>query len=182
MLLSGLGSNLKAMLTAQVPVALVISDRADAPGVGVARKAQVKTMVVERDTFKNRREFEKSLAHILEVHSPALVALAGFMRVLSGCFVKRFTGRLINIHPSLLPELPGLDTHRRALQKGLSEHGCTVHWVVEKVDAGPIIRQQKVAVHADDNAASLEKRVRMAEHGLYPRVINEILQGKISRS
>ena len=177
-LLSGGGSNLEAMLAAQVPVKLVVSDCAHAVGVSVARQARLNTVICEHAAFHDRAGFEAALQTVLDVNNPTIIALAGFMRILSGAFVTHFAGRLVNIHPSLLPALPGLNTHQRVLDHGSTEHGCTVHWVTEKVDAGPIISQQKVKIQAGDDAAILGKRVRLAEHALYPQVLHEILQGQ----
>lgn len=178
-LISGRGSNLQAMLDAGIPVSAVISNRADAAGLAMAAHRGVPTAVIEHRTFASREAFDEALADEVERHAPRLVALAGFMRVLSPAFVARFAGRLVNIHPSLLPEFPGLDTHARALAAGAARHGCTVHFVTERLDHGPIIAQAAVPVLPGDTAASLAARVLAEEHVIYPRAIRWFLDGRL---
>lgn len=176
-LISGRGSNLQAVLDAGIAVAAVISNRADAGGLSIAADRGVPTAVVEHQRFGTREAFEAALAAEIERHAPRLVALAGFMRVLTAEFVARYAGRLVNIHPSLLPEFPGLDTHARALAAGAKRHGCTVHFVTEALDHGPIIAQASVPVLASDTAETLAARVLAEEHLLYPRAIRWFLDG-----
>lgn len=176
-LISGRGSNLRAILDAGIPVAAVVSNRADAPGLALAAGRGVATAVVEHRRYATREAFEAALAAEIDRHAPRLVALAGFMRVLTPGFVARYAGRLVNIHPSLLPEFPGLDTHTRALAAGATRHGCTVHFVTERLDHGPIIAQASVPVLPGDSAQTLAARVLEQEHRLYPRAIRWFLDG-----
>jgi phosphoribosylglycinamide formyltransferase-1 len=176
-LISGRGSNLQAILDAGIPVAAVISNRADAPGLALAAGHGIATAVVEHGRYATREEFEAALAAEIDRHAPRLVALAGFMRVLTPGFVARYAGRLVNIHPSLLPEFPGLDTHARALAAGATRHGCTVHFVTERLDHGPIIAQAAVPILPGDSAQALAARVLEQEHRLYPRAIRWFLDG-----
>lgn len=179
MLISGRGSNLDALIRAGLDIRLVISDWQEAPGLGIARRAGVPVATVERQAFASRSRFEGVLAELIRAYAPRVVALAGFMHVLGTEFVARHTGRLVNIHPSLLPDFPGLDTHARALAAGVREHGCTVHWVTAKVDAGPVIGQRTVPVLPDDTPATLGARVLAQEHLLYPLVVYKIFAGEM---
>ncbi len=191
-LISGRGSNLEAILrttesedwarTVPARVVAVISNRANASGLDIARASGVIATVVEHEQFASRALFEASLVAAIDAHAPDLVVLAGFMRVLSGEFVDRYRGRLINIHPSLLPAFPGLATHRQALAAGVRVHGATVHYVSSVVDGGAIIAQAAVAVRQDDTEASLADRVLRREHVLLPRCIRWICEGKIALS
>jgi len=174
-LISGRGSNLQALLDAGIPVVAVISNRADAAGLALAARRGVAAAVVEHRKFPTREAFDAALATEIDRHRPRLVALAGFMRVLTPGFVERYAGRLVNIHPSLLPEYPGLDTHARALAAGARRHGCTVHFVTAQLDHGPIIAQASVPVLAGDTPESLAARVLRQEHLLYPRAIRWFL-------
>lgn len=178
-LISGRGSNLQAILEAGIPVAAVISNRADAAGLAIAAQHGVPTAVVEHRRYASREAFDDALAAEIERHAPRLVALAGFMRILSPRFVARFAGRIVNIHPSLLPEFPGLDTHARALAAGVKRHGCTVHFVTAELDHGPIIAQASVPVLPGDSEQSLAARVLAQEHLLYPRAIRWFLDGEL---
>ena len=178
-LISGRGSNLQALLEAGLPVAAVISNRADAGGLGVAAARGVPTAVVEHRAFATREAFEAALGREIDRHAPKLVALAGFMRVLTPGFVARYEGRMLNIHPSLLPAFPGLDTHARALAAGAKQHGCTVHFVSAEVDAGPIVIQAAVPVQAGDTAKTLAARVLEQEHVIFPRAVRWFLEGKL---
>jgi phosphoribosylglycinamide formyltransferase 1 len=178
-LISGRGSNLQAMLEAGIPVSAVISNRADAAGLQLAARRGIPTAVVEHGRYPTREAFDAALAGEIDRHAPHLVALAGFMRVLTPAFVARYAGRLINIHPSLLPAFPGLDTHARALAAGATTHGCTVHFVTEQLDHGPIIAQASVPVLPDDTPESLAARVLAEEHVLYPRAIRWFLDGRL---
>jgi phosphoribosylglycinamide formyltransferase-1 len=178
-LISGRGSNMRALIDAGLPVAAVISNRADAAGLGVAAARGIPTAVVEHRSYGSREAFDAALAAEVERFSPRAVALAGFMRVLTPAFVARFRGRLLNIHPSLLPAFPGLHTHERALAAGVKLHGCTVHFVSEELDHGPIVAQAAVAVRAGDDAAKLAARVLRQEHIIYPRAVRWLLDGKL---
>lgn len=178
-LISGRGSNLKAMLEAGVPVSGVLSNQADAKGLEIAARHGVPTRVVENRAFSSRELFEVALAAEIDRFAPKLVALAGFMRVLAPGFVERYTGRLVNIHPSLLPAFPGLDTHERALAAGVKLHGCTVHYVTSDLDHGPIIVQAAVPVLAGDTPDTLAERVLRQEHHVYPRAIRWFLQDRL---
>jgi phosphoribosylglycinamide formyltransferase 1 len=179
-LISGRGSNLQAILEAGIPVSAVISNRADAGGLAIAARHGVATAVVEHGRFGSRDAFDEALAAEVDRHAPRLVALAGFMRVLTPGFVARYAGRLVNIHPSLLPEFPGLDTHARALAAGVKRHGCTVHFVTEQLDHGPIIAQATVPVLPGDDEAALAARVLAQEHLIYPRAIRWFLEGMLA--
>jgi phosphoribosylglycinamide formyltransferase 1 len=187
--LSGRGTNLAALLDAatreawtqtfDARVAAVISNEADAAGLTVARAAGVPTVIVAHRAYPSRAAFDEALADAIDAFSPSLVILAGFMRVLGEPFVQRFAGRLINIHPSLLPLFPGLHTHRRALAAGVRVHGATVHFVTAEVDSGGIIAQAALAVLPEDDEASLAARVLACEHELLPRAVRLILQGRV---
>jgi phosphoribosylglycinamide formyltransferase-1 len=178
-LVSGRGSNMQAILEAGIPVSAVISNRADAGGLAIAARHGVATGVVEHRRYATREAFDAALAAEIDRHAPRLVALAGFMRVLTAGFVVRYAGRLVNIHPSLLPDFPGLDTHARALAAGVERHGCTVHFVTAALDHGPIIAQASVPVLPGDTADILAARVLREEHLLYPRAIRWFLDGDL---
>ena len=179
-LISGRGSNMEALIGAGLPVAAVISNRADAKGLEVASARGIRTAVVEHRDFAERAAFDRALAEAIDGFAPRLVALAGFMRVLTPAFVQRYRGRLLNIHPSLLPAFPGLDTHARALAAGVKVHGCTVHFVSDELDAGPIVIQAAVPVRGDDSAATLAARVLEQEHVIYPRAARWFLDGRLA--
>ena len=188
-LISGRGSNLGALLEAArmeqwesvlgVRIAAVVSNRADAPGLRAARACGVATDVVSHLDFSGRDAFDAALARAIDAHRPDLVVLAGFMRVLTRTFVEHFAGRLVNIHPSLLPAFPGLATHRQALAAGVRIHGATVHFVSSDVDAGPIVAQGAVRVLPDDDEESLAGRVLEIEHKLLPRCVALIATGDV---
>src|SRR5712671_1557195 len=178
-LISGRGSNMQALLEAELPVSAVISNRADAKGLAIAASHGVATRVVEHRKFPSREAFDAVLAEEIDRFEPRLVALAGFMRVLTPAFVERYAGRLLNIHPSLLPAFPGLDTHARALAAGAKVHGCTVHFVTADLDHGPVVIQAEVPVRKDDNAETLAARVLRREHVIYPRAVRWFLDGKL---
>lgn len=179
-LISGRGSNMRALVEAGLPVCAVISNLADAEGLSFAAQRGIPTRVVEHRAFPAREDFDRALAAEIERFSPRLVALAGFMRVLTPPFVARFASRLVNIHPSLLPAFPGLHTHQRALDAGVKLHGCTVHFVTAELDAGPIIIQAAVPVRPADTAAALAARVLEQEHVIYPRAAKWFLDGKLA--
>jgi phosphoribosylglycinamide formyltransferase-1 len=176
-LISGRGSNLEAMLDAGIPVSAVISNQPGAGGLAVAARRGIPTAVVEHCRFPTREAFDAALATEIDRYAPRLVALAGFMRVLSAGFVARYAARLVNIHPSLLPEFPGLETHARALAAGAKRHGCTVHFVTEALDHGPVIAQASVPVLPGDTVDSLAARVLAQEHQIYPRALRWFLDG-----
>lgn len=179
-LISGRGSNMQALLEAGLPVAAVIGSRADAPGLEIAARRGVVAVAVEHGSYRTREEFDAALAAQIDRHAPELVALAGFMRILTPGFVARYAGRLMNIHPSLLPAFAGLDTHRRALAAGVKVHGCSVHFVGEQLDQGPIIIQAAVPVRAGDTPELLAARVLRQEHVVYPRAVRWFLDGRLT--
>jgi len=180
-LISGGGSNMRAIIRAAAQegwqqrfgarVAAVISNRPQAAGLDLARREGIATDVVDHQAFATREAFDAALARAIDRHQPTLVALAGFMRILTPAFVARYAGRLLNIHPSLLPAFPGLHTHQRAIDAGCRVAGATVHQVTAELDHGPILAQAAVPVLADDTAASLAARVLSQEHQIYPRAI-----------
>jgi phosphoribosylglycinamide formyltransferase-1 len=178
-LISGRGSNLQALLDAGLPASGVISNRADAKGLELAAARGIPTRVVEHTRHASREAFEAALGEAIERFAPRLVVLAGFMRVLTAGFVARYEGRMLNVHPALLPAFPGLDTHARALAAGVKLHGCTVHFVSAEVDHGPIVIQAAVPVRPDDTAASLAARVLRQEHVIYPRAARWFLDGRL---
>ncbi len=180
-LISGRGSNLKALIDAGVPVCAVISNVAGAAGLAHAAAAGIPAHTIAHRGFASREAFEAALGDAIDRHAPRLVALAGFMRILTSSFVARYEGRLMNIHPSLLPAFPGLDTHRRALQAGVKVHGCTVHFVTADLDRGPIIVQAAVAVRADDSEDALAARVLREEHRIYPLAVRWFLEDRLAR-
>jgi phosphoribosylglycinamide formyltransferase 1 len=180
-LISGSGSNMRAIVQAaardhwaqrlNARVAAVISNRPDAQGLSFAKEQGISTQVIDHKAFAGRPEFDAALAECIAAYEPSLVVLAGFMRVLGADFVARFEGRLLNIHPSLLPAFTGLHTHQRALDAGCRFAGATVHWVTPELDAGAIVDQAIVPVLPGDNAAQLAARVLTQEHVMYPRAI-----------
>ena len=183
-LISGRGSNLAALIDAcarpgaAAEIALVISNRPDAAGLQHARVAGIPVETIDHRSFEARDEFDRFLSKAIEAHEIRLICLAGFMRLLSPWFAERWRDRLLNIHPSLLPAFPGLDTHRRALAAGVRFSGCTVHFVRAEVDAGPIIVQGVVPVHPDDTPESLAARVLQAEHRCYPLALDLVASGR----
>lgn len=178
-LISGRGSNMRALIEAGLPVSAVISNRSDAEGLATAGARGIATRVVEHRRYATREAFDAALAAEIDRFAPHLVALAGFMRILTPGFVARYRGRLLNIHPSLLPAFPGRDTHRRALAAGVKVHGCTVHFVTDQLDHGPIVAQAVVPVRADDDEAKLAARVLAQEHLIYPRCVRWFLEAKL---
>ena len=172
-LISGRGSNMQAILEARLPltVAAVISNDPQAGGLATAQKHGIATRVIEHRAHRDRATFDTALATEIDTFKPDLVLLAGFMRILSSDFVNRYRGRLLNIHPSLLPAFTGLHTHRRALEAGVKVHGCTVHFVTAELDHGPIVIQAAVPVMADDNEDTLAARVLAEEHRIYPQAL-----------
>ena len=178
-LISGRGSNMQALVEAGLPVSAVISNQPDAAGLEFARSRKIAAAVVEHRKFTNREAFDEALAKEIDRHKPRLVALAGFMRVLTPRFVNRYERRLLNIHPSLLPAFTGLDTHARALAAGVKLHGCTVHFVTAELDSGPIVIQAAVRVRTGEKADELAARVLRQEHVIYPRAARWFLDDKL---
>ena len=179
-LVSGRGTNLQSLVDAGCPIAEVLSNVPGAPALARARAAGIPSRALDHRSYRTRDEFDADLAERIDGPGRAdLVVLAGFMRILGAAFTRRFAGRLINIHPSLLPAFPGLRTHERALAAGVTEHGCTVHFVTGALDAGPLIDQARVPVRGDDTPASLAARVLAEEHRLLPRTVHRLVTGRI---
>ena len=180
-LISGRGSNMEALLRAGLPVdfAAVISNRPDAAGLSIARELGVDTAVIDHARHADRAAFDAALADEIDRRGAKLVCLAGFMRVLTEGFVQRYQGRLLNIHPALLPAFPGLNTHARAIAAGVKLHGCTVHFVTPEVDAGPIVVQAAVPVLDDDTPERLAARVLAQEHRIYPLAVRWFAEGRL---
>jgi phosphoribosylglycinamide formyltransferase-1 len=179
-LVSGRGSNLRALVEAGIPVTAVISNRPDAGALAFAAGHHITTAVVDHKAFLDRESFDAALSRCIDAHAPQLVVLAGFMRVLTSGFVQRYAGRLLNIHPSLLPAFTGLDTHTRALAAGAKLHGCTVHFVTEALDHGPIVAQAAVPVLDGDMPDTLAARVLRQEHRLLPAAVRWFLEGRLT--
>ncbi|MCT9825666.1 phosphoribosylglycinamide formyltransferase [Pseudomonas veronii] len=184
-LLSGTGSNLQALIdstrTGDSParIAAVISNRSDAYGLQRAREAGIATRTLDHKAFEGREAFDSALVELIDAFNPKLVVLAGFMRILSSDFVRHYAGRLLNIHPSLLPKYKGMHTHQRALDAGDSEHGCSVHFVTEELDGGPLVVQAVVPVESDDSAQTLAQRVHTQEHRIYPLAVRWFAEGRL---
>ena len=184
-LISGRGSNMEALIAAcdagQLPVniAAVISNRPDAQGLETAVKAGITAHFIDHKAFAGRESFDAALAECIDSFAPDLVVLAGFMRILSEGFVRRYEGRLVNIHPSLLPSFPGLHTHQRALEEGVRIHGCTVHFVTPTLDHGPVIIQAAVPVLDSDSEATLAARVLRQEHRVYPQAVRWFAEDRL---
>lgn len=183
-LISGRGSNMAALIEAAqakdfpAEIALVVSNRPGAAGLAFAAKSGIATAVIDHKGFASREAFETVLEEALERARIEIVCLAGFMRLFTAAFVEKWRGRMLNIHPSLLPEFKGLDTHARALAAGAKVHGCTVHFVVPELDSGPIILQEKMPVLAGDTEQTLAARVLAAEHRIYPAALKLVAEGK----
>ncbi|NOR40032.1 MAG: phosphoribosylglycinamide formyltransferase, partial [Gammaproteobacteria bacterium] len=187
-LISGRGSNLQAIIdaiaegTLPVDIRAVISNRPQATGLQAAKQAGITTAVVDHTLYKDRQTFDQTLQACIDQYQPALVILAGFMRILSTDFVAHYRGRLLNIHPSLLPDFPGLNTHQRALDAGRNAHGASVHFVTADVDGGPVVLQAPVPVQVHDTADSLAARVLEQEHQLYPLAIRWFAEQRLRLS
>jgi phosphoribosylglycinamide formyltransferase-1 len=185
-LISGRGSNMQAIVraaqTEQWParIAAVISNRADAEGLKFAADQGIPTAVVANKDYPDREQFDAALRVVIDGFAPDLVVLAGFMRILTAPLVEHYAGRMLNIHPSLLPSFPGMATHRQALQAGVKVHGATVHFVTPTLDHGPIVAQVVVPVLEDDTEQSLEQRVLVEEHQLYPRAVRWFVENRLS--
>ncbi|MBK3441509.1 phosphoribosylglycinamide formyltransferase [Pseudomonas lactis] len=184
-LLSGTGSNLQALIDSTrtgdspVRIAAVISNRSDAYGLQRARDAGIDTRALDHKAFEGREAFDSALIELIDAFKPKLVVLAGFMRILSADFVRHYEGRLLNIHPSLLPKYKGMDTHQRALDAGDREHGCSVHFVTEELDGGPLVVQAVVPVESGDSAQTLAQRVHTQEHRIYPLAVRWFAEGRL---
>ncbi|MCH9644579.1 MAG: phosphoribosylglycinamide formyltransferase [Gammaproteobacteria bacterium] len=183
-LISGNGSNLQAIINYFKPsetttIAAVISNRPDAYGLTRAEKASIPHHCIEHSQFSSREAFDQALTEQIDHYQPDLIVLAGFMRKLTPEFVQRYYGKMINIHPSLLPKYRGLHTHTRVLENGDSEHGATIHYVSETLDGGPIIAQSRFTVDENDTIESLEQRIHKIEHQIYPKIIQEIVDNHI---
>jgi phosphoribosylglycinamide formyltransferase 1 len=180
-LISGRGSNMEALLAADLPatIAAVISNVPDARGVTTARDRGIETATIDHRAYAERAQFDTVLAAEIDRHRPDVVVLAGFLRVLTDDFVGRYAGRLLNIHPSLLPAFPGLHTHQRALDAGVRVHGCTVHFVTAALDHGPIVVQAAVPVLPRDTERSLAERVLAQEHRVYPQAVRWFCEGRL---
>jgi len=185
-LISGRGSNMEAIVRAcaaegwQARIAAVIANRPDAAGLEFAASQGIATAVVDHRQFPDREGFDAALAREIDGFAPDLVVLAGFMRVLTDAFVNRYAGRMINVHPSLLPSFPGLKTHQQALDAGVRLHGASVHFVTPTLDHGPIVLQSAVPVLPGDDAATLAARVLDTEHVIYPRAVRWFVEGRIT--
>lgn len=182
-LISGRGSNMEAIIRAQIPgaeVSAVIANRPDAEGLAFAVDHGIVTQVVDHKAYPSREAFDAALADAIDAHRPDLVVLAGFMRVLTDAFVTRYAGRLFNIHPSLLPSFPGLHTHRKALEAGVRVHGATVHFVTPTLDCGPVVIQAAVPVLPGDDEAALARRVLEQEHRIYPQAVRWFVDGRLT--
>ncbi|NQD92260.1 phosphoribosylglycinamide formyltransferase [Pseudomonas sp. CrR25] len=184
-LISGSGSNLQALIDgcavgeSPAQISAVISNRADAYGLQRARQADIATAVLDHKQFDGREAFDAALIAAIDRHRPDLVVLAGFMRILTPGFVRHYAGRLLNIHPSLLPKHKGLHTHQRALEAGDTEHGCSVHFVTEELDGGPLVVQAVVPVQSHDSPDSLAQRVHAQEHRIYPLAVRWFAEGRL---
>jgi phosphoribosylglycinamide formyltransferase-1 len=184
-LISGSGSNMQTLVAASQTgkiagqVVAVISNKADAAGLAKAQAAGVDTAVLAHGDFASREQYDQALQQLVDSFRPDVVVLAGFMRILTPAFTQHYHGRMLNIHPSLLPKYKGVDTHNRALAAGDTEHGVSVHFVTEELDGGPVILQAKVPVFTDDSAADLQARVQVQEHGIYPLVVNWLCRDRL---
>lgn len=187
-LVSGSGSNLQALIDAQqrgalaVKIAVVVSNRPGVQGLKRAQQAGIPTQVIDHTQFHSRTAFDKAMMVALDQYQPELVVLAGFMRILTPEFVGHYSGRMMNIHPSLLPKYPGLHTHRRALEAGDTCHGVTVHFVTDQLDGGPPIVQAQITIRAADTEESLARRVLQQEHRIYPMAVQWFAEGRLHLS
>ena len=178
-LISGRGSNLQALLDAEIPVSAVISNIPGAGGLAIARQKGIPIATVPHKDYATREAFEEVLMREIDAHAPRLVVHAGFMRIVTPGYVRHYEGRAFNIHPSLLPSFTGLHTHERALAAGVKLHGCTVHFVTEVLDGGPIVAQAAVPVFKNDTVGTLSNRVLRQEHRIYPRAIRWFLEDRL---
>ncbi|WP_157071840.1 phosphoribosylglycinamide formyltransferase [Steroidobacter denitrificans] len=185
-LISGRGSNMRVIAeqaakgALMTDVRVVLSDQPTAAGLGIARAMNIPTEVLEPSKFPDRASFDRALLEVLQGYAPELIVLAGFMRILTPDFIGAYAGRILNIHPSLLPKYRGLHTHRRVLEAGDAEHGVSVHFVTEELDGGPVILQSRIPVTPADTEDSLSARVQQCEHRIYPRVLEWYAQGRLA--
>jgi len=184
-LISGSGSNLQAIIDAvnagklHANISAVISNRPGVKGLERARSANIPALTLDHTQFDSREAFDQQLIQEIDRHQPGLIILAGFMRILTDDFVKHFEGRMLNIHPSLLPEFRGLDTHQRAIDAGVKQHGVSVHYVSNELDGGPVVLQAVIDVNANDTAESLQQRIHQQEHIIYPMAIEWVAQKRL---
>lgn len=182
-LISGSGSNLQSLIdhskNINLKISCVISNNPNAYGLERAKKANIETKILDHNEFSSRESYDNSLKEIIEKYNPEVIILAGFMRILTANFVNHFLGKVLNIHPSLLPKYPGLHTHQRALDAGDNTHGVSVHFVTPELDGGPIIAQKQIEVYSDDDANSLAKRLLKEEHIIYPKVVQWFTEGRL---
>lgn len=182
-LISGNGTNLQALIDASrasnFKISAVISNKADAFGLQRAERANIPTLTIDHRDYATREDFDQRLITAIDDFKPELIVLAGFMRILSPQFVQHYAGRILNIHPSLLPNYTGVNTHQRVLDAGEKEHGASVHFVTDELDGGPVIAQEKVAIHAGDTAEKLAARVAAKEHIIYPKVVSWFAAGRL---
>ena len=182
-LISGNGSNLQALLdfssVGNYRISGVISNKSDAYGLQLAEQSNIPTKVVEHKRYANRDLFDKALGKAIDEYEPGLIALAGFMRILSAGFIKRYNGKILNIHPSLLPDYPGINTHQRVLDAGEKLHGVSVHFVTEELDGGPVIARKSIAIESIDDAETLALKIHGKEHVLYPAVVSLFADGRL---
>ncbi|OOE91007.1 phosphoribosylglycinamide formyltransferase [Salinivibrio sharmensis] len=185
-LISGSGSNLQALIDnvhqQHAHIAAVVANKADAYGLTRAEHASISAQVVANTDYASREEYDAALMRVLDAYQPDLVVLAGFMRILTPGFVAHYAGRMLNIHPSLLPKYTGLHTHQRAIDAGDSEHGTSVHFVTEELDGGPVVLQARVPIFEDDDAESVAARVQQQEHRIYPLVVKWFVDGRLKMS
>jgi len=185
-LISGSGSNLQAFIDQvttkqlELDISLVISNKSDAYGLKRAENAGIESDCINHRDYSSRLEFDQALMARIDQAKPDIVILAGFMRILTSDFVNHYTGRLVNIHPSLLPKYPGVDTHQRAIDAGDKWHGASIHFVVPEVDAGPVILQGQLAINSDDTPETLQQRIHKIEHKLYPLAVKWFSEGRLS--
>lgn len=182
-LISGNGSNLQAIMdnsaNGNYRISGVISNKADAYGLLRAQQSNIATQVIDHKQYASRDLFDNALAKAIDAYNPGLVVLAGFMRILGADFVKHYQGRILNIHPSLLPAYPGTNTHQRVLDAGETQHGVSVHFVTEELDGGPVIAQEAIAIEPTDDADSLAEKIHQKEHILYPTVVSWFADGRL---
>jgi phosphoribosylglycinamide formyltransferase-1 len=184
-LISGRGTNMRVIAERAaagilpVDVRVVVSDQPAAEGLRTAQAMSIATRVLEPRDFADRASYDRALVQVLEEYEPQLVVLAGFMRILTAHFIGAFAGRILNVHPSLLPKYRGLHTHRRAIEAGESLHGVSVHFVTEELDGGPVVLQAEVPILSDDSEASLSARVQQSEHRIYPQAIDWFARGRL---
>lgn len=184
-LISGSGSNLQALIdacnsqTLNADIVAVFSNKADAYGLHRAQQADIPALSLSPAKFASRDDFDAALQAQIDEYQPDLIILAGYMRILTPAFVRHYHGRMLNIHPSLLPKYPGLYTHRKALENGDTEHGTSVHFVTEELDGGPVILQARITVLPDDTEDTLTARIQQEEHRIYPQVVNWFVQGRL---